>query len=47
VLRAAPGLGPTLKVTVGTDFRQVRKVRAKDPEPGEFGIVRGDEVGCS
>ncbi|MFI6039570.1 LCP family protein [Streptomyces sp. NPDC051315] len=46
-LRAVPGLGPTLRVTLGADFRQVRKVRAEDPGQGEFGVVRGDEVGCS
>lgn len=50
------GLGPTLKVIAGADFRQVRKVRAAEPESGAgaggaeqgaFGVVRGDEVGCS
>jgi LCP family protein required for cell wall assembly len=46
-LRATPGLGATLKVTAGADFREVRKVRAEDPLQGEFGVVRGDEVGCS
>ncbi|MFD9397007.1 LCP family protein, partial [Streptomyces sp. NPDC060000] len=46
-LRAVKGLGPTLKVIAGTDFRRVRKVRAAHAEQGEFGVVRGDEVGCS
>ncbi|MFI5680899.1 LCP family protein [Streptomyces cellulosae] len=46
-LRAVAGLGPTLKVIVGTDFRQVRKVRAQDPYPGESGVVSGDQVVCS
>ncbi|MFJ1809754.1 MULTISPECIES: LCP family protein [unclassified Streptomyces] len=46
-LRPVKGLGPTLKVIAGTDFRQVRKVRAAHAEQGEFGVVRGDEVGCS
>ncbi|WP_329217922.1 LCP family protein [Streptomyces sp. NBC_01485] len=55
-LRAVKGLGPTLKVIAGADFRQVRKVRAAEPESGAgaggaeqgaFGVVRGDEVGCS
>ncbi|MER6788607.1 LCP family protein [Streptomyces sp. NPDC000658] len=46
-LRAVPGLGPTLKVIAGADFRQVRRVRAADAEQGEFGVVRGDEVGCA
>ncbi|MEV1067521.1 LCP family protein [Streptomyces sp. NPDC050263] len=45
-LRPVKGLGATLKVIAGADFRQVRKVRAVDAEQGEFGVVRGDEVGC-
>ncbi|MFI5799988.1 LCP family protein [Streptomyces sp. NPDC051677] len=47
-LRAVPGLGPTLKVIAGADFRGVRKVRGdEDVEKAAFGVVRGDEVGCS
>lgn len=46
-LRPVKGLGPTLKVIAGADFRQVRRVRAAGLEQGEFGVVRGDEVGCS
>ncbi|MFE7934473.1 LCP family protein, partial [Streptomyces sp. NPDC057456] len=46
-LRAVKGLGATLKVIAGTDFHEVRKVRAAQVEQGEFGVVRGDEVGCS
>ncbi|MEU9306589.1 LCP family protein [Streptomyces sp. NPDC048256] len=46
-LRAVKGLGATLKVIAGTDFRKVRKVRAAQVEQGESGVVRGDEVGCS
>ncbi|GHH08504.1 LytR family transcriptional regulator [Streptomyces lanatus] len=46
-LRAVKGLGPTLKVIVGADFRQVRKVRAEDPAQGHSTVVRGDETGCS
>ncbi|MFI7300534.1 LCP family protein [Streptomyces sp. NPDC050121] len=49
-LRAVPGLGPTLKVITGTDFRGVRKVRGdgnEDAAQAAFGVVRGDEVGCS
>ncbi|MEH0444390.1 LCP family protein [Streptomyces sp. B21-102] len=46
-LRVVKGLGPTLKVTAGADFRGVRTVRAADAEHGEFAVVRGDEVGCS
>lgn len=46
-LRAVKGQGATLKVIAGADFEKVRKVRAQDPGEGEFGVVRGDEVGCS
>lgn len=46
-LRAVKGLGATLKVIAGTDFHEVRKVRAAQMGQGEFGVVRGDEVGCS
>ncbi|MFF5160642.1 LCP family protein [Streptomyces sp. NPDC000348] len=46
-LRAVRGQGATLKVIAGSDFEKVRKVRAQDPGQGEFGVVRGDEVGCS
>ncbi|GAB2872721.1 LCP family protein [Streptomyces deserti] len=46
-LRAVKGLGATLKVIAGADFRQVRKVRAENQAEGEFGVVRGDEVRCA
>lgn len=46
-LRPVKGLGPTLKVIAGTDFRKVRKVRAEDPTQGQATVVRGDEAGCS
>ncbi|MFE9775028.1 LCP family protein [Streptomyces sp. NPDC005931] len=46
-LRAVKNQGATLKVIAGTDFVKVRKVRAADPGKGEFGVVRGDEVGCA
>ncbi|QOV37924.1 LCP family protein [Streptomyces ferrugineus] len=46
-LRVVKGLGPTLKVIVGSDFEQVRKVRAEDPADGHSTVVRGDETGCS
>ncbi|MER5429339.1 LCP family protein [Streptomyces sp. NPDC002588] len=46
-LRAAPGLGPVLKVIAGTDFREVRKVRGEEPVTKEAEVVRGDEVGCA
>ncbi|BBC33705.1 putative transcriptional regulator [Streptomyces graminofaciens] len=45
-LRPEPGRGPVLKVIAGTDFKQVRKVRAQDPQQGEFGVVTGAEVKC-
>lgn len=45
-LREAPGQGPVLRVIAGTDFKRVRKVRAEDPDQGEFGVVTGDEVTC-
>ncbi len=46
-LRPVKGLGPTLKVIVGEDFKQVRRVRAEDPTQGEAVVLRGDEAGCS
>ncbi|WP_435843720.1 LCP family glycopolymer transferase [Streptomyces fructofermentans] len=45
-LRAEKGRGPLMKVTAGADFRSVRKVRAENPAPGEFGAVTGDQVVC-
>ncbi|MEU1146577.1 LCP family protein [Streptomyces sp. NPDC005863] len=45
-LRPVPGQGPTLKVIAGTDFKEVRRVRAEDAQQGEFGAIRGDEVTC-
>ncbi|MFB8775664.1 LCP family protein [Streptomyces broussonetiae] len=46
-LRAVRGQGATLKVIVGSDFRQVRKVRTQErPAQGESPVVRGDEVKC-
>ncbi|MER5477154.1 LCP family protein [Streptomyces sp. NPDC002734] len=45
-LRARPGLGPTLRVLAGADFREVRRVRAEDPYRGEDGVVTGDQVVC-
>ncbi|MEU7424527.1 LCP family protein [Streptomyces sp. NPDC040750] len=46
-LRAAPGQGPLMKVTVGADFKAVRTVRFEDPGRPEQSVVRGDEVVCS
>jgi LCP family protein required for cell wall assembly len=45
-LRAVKGQGATLKVIVGSDFEQVRTVRAEEPARQEAGVVRGDEVVC-
>jgi LCP family protein required for cell wall assembly len=46
-LRPVKGLGPTLKVIAGADFKDVRKVRAQDADPGGTGVVTGDQVACS
>lgn len=46
VLRAQPGLGPTLKVIAGADFHEVLKVRVSGGAVEEK-VVRGDEVGCA
>ncbi|WP_406447385.1 LCP family protein [Streptomyces sp. NBC_01613] len=46
-LRPVKGLGATLKVIAGADFKDVRKVRAEDAYLGEAGVVTGDQVACS
>jgi hypothetical protein len=46
-LRAVPGQGPLMKVTVGADFKGVHKVRFEDPGQPEQSVVRGNEVVCS
>ncbi|MEU3297762.1 LCP family protein [Streptomyces longwoodensis] len=46
-LRPVKGLGPTLKVIAGADFRTVRAVRVVKPGETDPAIVRGDEAGCS
>ncbi|WP_223837729.1 LCP family protein [Streptomyces venezuelae] len=46
-LRAVRGLGRTLLVTAGSDYRKVVPVRAEDPYQGEFGVVTGDQVVCN
>ncbi|MFF7748933.1 LCP family protein [Streptomyces sp. NPDC007971] len=48
-LRAVPGQGKMLKVTVGLDFKdagKVRRVKAEDPARPEQSVVRGNEVVC-
>ncbi|WP_030901798.1 LCP family protein [Streptomyces sp. NRRL S-474] len=45
-LRPVKGQGATLKVIAGSDFERVQRVRAEEPGQGEYGVVRGDEVGC-
>ncbi|MFI9254404.1 LCP family protein [Streptomyces sp. NPDC053069] len=45
-LRSVPGQGPLLKVTVGADFKDVRKVRFDDPQQPQQNVVRGNEVVC-
>jgi LCP family protein required for cell wall assembly len=45
-LRAVTGQGPLLRVTAGTDYKQVRRVRAQDAYQGEDGVVTGDQVVC-
>lgn len=45
-LRAVKGQGRTLKVTAGTDYKGVTRVRAEEPPPGEFRAVTGDQVVC-
>ncbi|WP_443034763.1 LCP family protein [Streptomyces sp. BE308] len=45
-LRAVQGQGGTMKVTAGSDFGTVQRVRAESPQQGRFGAVTGDEVVC-
>ncbi|MHB9753399.1 LCP family protein [Streptomyces sp. BYX5S] len=40
------GLGSTLKVVAGADYRGVREVRAQDADAGADGAVTGDQVVC-
>ncbi|WEH17539.1 LCP family protein [Streptomyces sp. VNUA24] len=46
-LRPVRAQGPMLRVVAGSDFKQVRKVRAENTGQGESGVVRGDQVSCS
>ncbi|MFJ9032609.1 LCP family protein [Streptomyces sp. NPDC102274] len=45
-LRAVKQQGGTLKVMAGTDFTEVRPVRAQDAPKGRFGALTGDQVVC-
>ncbi|MFC4608816.1 LCP family protein [Streptomyces maoxianensis] len=45
-LRAVKGQGRTMKVTAGTDYKGVTRVRAEEPRQGEFAAITGDEVVC-
>ncbi|MFI9239422.1 LCP family protein [Streptomyces sp. NPDC053079] len=48
-LRAVPGQGPLMRVTLGPDFTQVHPVRAQDPphpRSGGVAVVTGDQVVC-
>ncbi|MGW0469064.1 LCP family protein [Streptomyces sp. NPDC003027] len=45
-LRAVKGLGGTMRVTAGRDYKGVTAVRA-ERTPGPFEAVTGDRVGCA
>ncbi|GAU68543.1 putative LytR family transcriptional regulator [Streptomyces sp. NBRC 110611] len=47
-LRPVAGQGPVLRVTVGRDHTEVRRVRAEEParEPGGIAAITGDEAVC-
>lgn len=45
-LKAVKGQGGTMKVKAGSDFTKVQRVKAEDPQRGEFGTVTGDQVVC-
>ncbi|WUN25854.1 LCP family protein [Streptomyces sp. NBC_00316] len=45
-LRAVAKLGRTMKVTVGSAFGKVERVRAEEPQRGRFDAVTGDQVAC-
>ncbi|MFI6688777.1 LCP family protein [Streptomyces sp. NPDC050485] len=45
-LRPVKGLGLTMKVTAGADFKDVVPVRAEEPPQGDFATVTGDQVVC-
>ncbi|MGX8276183.1 LCP family glycopolymer transferase [Streptomyces sp. PBSH9] len=45
-LKAVTGQGPQMKVTVGSDFTKVQRVKSETRQTGRFGTVTGDEVVC-
>ncbi|MGW1075849.1 LCP family protein [Streptomyces sp. NPDC002537] len=45
-LRAVPGQGPLMRVTLGTDFTGVRQVRVRDQHQDPTEAVTGDQVVC-
>ncbi|MFE7469170.1 LCP family protein [Streptomyces sp. NPDC057499] len=45
-LHPVKGQGPTIRVTAGTDFGEVRRVRAEEPQSGPYDAVTGDQVAC-
>jgi LCP family protein required for cell wall assembly len=45
-LKAVKGQGPLMKVTVGSDFTEVQRVKAESRQTGAFSTVTGDEVVC-
>ncbi|WP_455567789.1 LCP family protein [Streptomyces alboflavus] len=45
-MRMVKGQGATLKVIAGSDFKDVRPVRAEDAYQGEYGALTGDQVVC-
>ncbi|MFD9500251.1 LCP family protein [Streptomyces sp. NPDC060035] len=45
-LKAVKGQGGVMKVAAGSSFTKVQRVKAEDPQQGEFGTVTGDQVVC-
>ncbi|GGZ26407.1 LytR family transcriptional regulator [Streptomyces nitrosporeus] len=45
-LVAVKGQGAMMKVTAGSDFTEVRRVKSENPGKGEFETVTGDQVVC-
>jgi LCP family protein required for cell wall assembly len=45
-LRTAAGQGAVLRVIAGSDFRGIKRVRARDQDPGHVSAVTGDQMAC-